>query len=178
MTKNVATRWAVSMILTSAMALGGCAAGTDSNEDDGTKDTQATAQLKFAKCMRANGVDVPDPEPDSGMIKLGPGDETGSVTRDTLEKAQKACAKYLKQMGGPAGGETSQADKTRMLKFAACMRKQGVDMPDPDFSNDKGGVTFELPQNGGAKGDVAGGPGDPAFQTAHEACKKYFGPES
>jgi len=175
MTKSSSTRWLIAMILMSVTALGGCGADKDANRGNSSKDTAASAQLKFAKCMRANGVDVPDPEPDSGMIKLGPGDY-GSVSRETLEKAQKACAKYLKQMGGAAGGELDQADKTRMLKFAACMRKQGVDMPDPDFSNDKGGVTFELPKNSGHKGNVAGGPGDPAFQDAHEACRKYFGP--
>jgi hypothetical protein len=57
--------------------------------------------------------------------------------------------------------------------FAQCMREHGIDMPDPQVSDDgKGGVGFtvEAPA-GGASGPR---PGDEAFKTANEACKKHL----
>ena len=52
-----------------------------------------------------------------------------------------------------------------LLEFAACMRDNGYDMPDPDFSN-----------SGGGPGTGGGGPfgevdrSDPDFIAAEEAC--------
>ena len=57
--------------------------------------------------------------------------------------------------------------------FAQCMREHGIDMPDPQVSNDgKGGVGFtvEAPA-GGANGPR---PGDEAFKTANADCKKHL----
>lgn len=59
-----------------------------------------------------------------------------------------------------------------MLAYVACMRDHGVEMPDPEFTAD-GGVIMRV--SGTADEDdggptVVGGPGDPAFVKAHEAC--------
>ncbi|MCZ6456614.1 MAG: hypothetical protein O6650_05120, partial [Actinobacteria bacterium] len=55
------------------------------------------------------------------------------------------------------------------LEFAVCMRDQGIDMPDPDFSGGFG------PGEGGGRGlfgDID--PQDPAFQEAAEECQGIF----
>jgi hypothetical protein len=57
-----------------------------------------------------------------------------------------------------------------MLAYVECMRDHGVDMPDPEFSAD-GGVTMRA--TGGADDDgpvLSGGPGDPTWQEAQDAC--------
>jgi hypothetical protein len=53
-----------------------------------------------------------------------------------------------------------------MLEYAQCMRDHGVDMPDPEFSDD-GGVRISAgPADGGE-----GGPDDEDFEAADEACQ-------
>src|SRR4028118_1993075 len=49
------------------------------------------ATLHFARCMRANGVDIPDPSGD-GPIKIGPEDgQPSAQDQAKLDKARKAC---------------------------------------------------------------------------------------
>src|SRR5262245_14397427 len=55
------------------------------------------------------------------------------------------------------------------LAFAECMREHGIDMPDPEVS-DEGGGKFSVGFNAGGPG----GDGDPdmeKFQAANEACR-------
>jgi hypothetical protein len=120
------------------------------------------AMLEFARCMRANGVDMPDPSGD-GPIKIGPEDGQEPTDRATLDKARKACEKHLPDVGG-ADDRPDPKMQDRMLKFATCMREHGVDMPDPEFRG--GGGSFPLPDNADSE----------EFKAAQEACKQYFGP--
>ena len=64
--------------------------------------------------------------------------------------------------GGARSGDPEQA----LVDFARCMRKQGVDMPDPQFNRAGGGFTFDIGPNGVD-------PGDPDFREAEQACRKY-----
>jgi len=120
------------------------------------------AMLEFARCMRANGVDIPDPSGD-GPITIGPDDEQQPADQATLDKARKACEKYLPDIGG-AGDRPDPKIQDEMRKFAKCMRDRGVDMPDPEFRG--GGGAFPLPDNAGSE----------EFKAAQEACKQRFGP--
>ncbi len=120
------------------------------------------AMLEFARCMRANGVEIPDPSGD-GPIKIGPDDEEQPADQAALDKARKACEKYLPDIGG-AGDRPDPKMQDQMLKFAKCMRDHGVDMPDPEFRG--GGGSFPLPDNADSE----------EFKAAQEACKQYFGP--
>jgi hypothetical protein len=83
------------------------------------------AQLKFAQCMRENGVNVPDPEPGQpARIEDTSGDKA------KLESATKKCQPILQQGGGlmnPSDPKIQDA----LLKFTRCMREHGVDIPDP-----------------------------------------------
>jgi hypothetical protein len=83
---------------------------------------QAQAQqnaLKFARCMRAHGVDVPDPQPGSGGLQFrtrtgggGSGDTVGGpgVNPDDpkFQAAQKACGSLLGKIvgGGPVTNQS------------------------------------------------------------------------
>lgn len=71
---------------------------------------------------------------------------------------------------GAEGGEVDLEEA--LLAFAACMREEGIDMPDPDFTG--GG-------NGAGLGRGRPFPGiglevfqDPAFQEANEGCQGIF----
>jgi hypothetical protein len=69
--------------------------------------------------------------------------------------------------------KTKQDPEEAFRAFAQCMREHGVDMPDPQVSDEgKGGVGFtvEAPA-GGASGPR---PGDDAFKAANEACKQHL----
>ncbi|MFB7212404.1 hypothetical protein [Streptomyces sp. NPDC056255] len=94
----------------------------------GTKKTDEDQALEHRKCLREQGLDVPEPKPGEdgrGMTIKG-----GGKSKETMEKAFKAC-----QDKAAGGGikEITQAQKDKMLAFARCMRKNGIDMPDPKF---------------------------------------------
>ena len=66
-----------------------------------------------------------------------------------------------------AGGSTDP--KQAALEFAKCMRQHGIDMPDPKFdANGRMSITV----NG--KAGASGGPDDPKFKAAQQACQKFL----
>ncbi|GAA2087030.1 hypothetical protein [Actinomadura alba] len=115
-------------------------------------------RVKFAECMRKNGVDIPDPEPGKPqMLKF---DKNSGVDRATVDKAMKACQQY-NSMANAAPGSDPQAEE-RGRKFAECMRKNGVEkFPDPKPG--QRGV-----QIGPEVGD------DPDFQNAQKQCQEIL----
>ncbi|MEV1168209.1 hypothetical protein [Nonomuraea sp. NPDC049784] len=149
-----------------ALFLAGCGAddggGADVASVTGTG-TQAAASakpsedpyqkmLKFAQCMRENGVQMDDPQPGKGILmKLD-----GSVPKETVDKAQEACKQYA-----PSGERSGQPDPKRgeaLRKLAQCMRDNGVEsFPDPDGGAMR--ITGEV-------GD------DPDFKSAQQKCQK------
>ena len=140
----------------------GCGGKPDHKASDREKFEQAA--LKFAECMRRHGVNVPDPKPGSGglILREGPA-EAGSPALDA--QADKACEKYLKQAPPP---QISAKQESRLrdaaLKHARCMRRHGIDMPDPTFEGDG-----KMTQRIGPGTD----PSNPAVQRAEKACAKY-----
>jgi hypothetical protein len=158
-----------------ALALGACG----SSDDNGGSGSSATSRqdkafegaLKFAKCMREHGIDMPDPQRvGSGGIKQTLNGKPGSQAK--MEAAQKDCQKYMQIGGGKAPSAAEQAKvKDALLAYAKCMRDNGVDMPDPKFSNGGGGATFQLGGAGNQGGRTAGpNPDSPAFKSADKVC--------
>jgi len=96
---------------------------SSSSADDPDKDFLQW-QLKFAECMRGQGQNVSDPEPD------------GSVTMEMPEDAaayEAATATCTEEVGAPpaqTGGAKDNVDED-MLKAAQCLRDAGYDVPDP-----------------------------------------------
>ncbi|SCF94902.1 hypothetical protein [Streptomyces sp. Ncost-T10-10d] len=108
---------------------GGSGSGTKSGGSaSGTKKTNEDQALEHRKCLREQGLDIPEPKPgeDSRGITI----KGGGKSKTEMEKAFKACQD--KAVGGGAK-EITQAQKDKMLAFARCMRKNGIDMPDPKF---------------------------------------------
>jgi len=128
-----------------------------------------SAALAWARCMRENGVDIPDPRPQDdgagGDVGFAPGlgGPMPGGDEEAFTAAKKACAEYAEDMGGPGGDGFSEDDKQRMVDFARCMREQGIDMPDPDFDGSDGEMGVQID------------PDDPNFAAAHKACQKFFG---
>ncbi len=141
-------KWMVAVL---ALLLAAC--GSGGGTSGGSSTTTEAPAVKFAQCMRDNGVDIPDPGPDADKL----GGLTG-VDRNSpaFKPAMEACKQYL-----PGGGDLSKMDEKqleRLREFARCMREQGVDMPDPDPNGGKPDLG-QVDRN------------SPAFRTALEACQ-------
>jgi hypothetical protein len=68
-----------------------------------TPEQQAQAQqnaLKFARCMRDHGINIPDPQTSGGGIKIE-GPNGVNFNDPKFQQAQQACQKYLSIPGGP-----------------------------------------------------------------------------
>ena len=130
--------------------------------------------------MRDEGIDIPDPTVDAdGNIGLGFEAGAAEADFDAIEDAFSACSGHLDGVTlGFTEADVSEFED-RMLEFAQCMRDNGYDMDDPDFSD------FAFPGVDGADDDERGGgfididPTDPDFEPALEACQDIlagFGP--
>jgi hypothetical protein len=161
---------AAALLAVAALGLAACggddeapaSAANSASEDDKTRE----AQVKFAECMRENGVDIPDPKPGEGQrIRVGP---DSGIDPEEFEEASKACEKYREDIRPQLSEEEQQEFKERALEFARCMREHGVDMPDPTFDSN-GGVKIQAGPGRGLDRD------DEDFQAAQEACGDLMG---
>ena len=111
--------------------------------------------VKFAQCLRENGIDVKDPEPGKGIqLKLDP---SSGVSKEDVDKAMEACKQWDPQADGTNNSNPQAEENGR--KFAECMRKNGVEkFPDPK------------PGQRGIMIDKATGE-DPDFPKAQEICQ-------
>jgi hypothetical protein len=125
---------AVPMMLL-VVALGGCS-GDDRNPGPGARGGASAAPddleqgRKFAQCMRAAGVDMPDPGPDgmAGIPALAAGDEAAA---EKMDAAMEKCRELLPDGGEPP--KPSAEDLAKARDYAKCVRENGVPgFPDPD----------------------------------------------
>ena len=113
-------------------------------------DTQ-DALLKYAACMRENGIDMADPtfDADGNPTGGGFGPDSGiDPQSDEFQTAQTACGDLLQgvQFGGRGrNGVDREAIQNSLNDFTACLRDEGLDVDD---------ITFGPP--GGAAGANAG----------------------
>jgi hypothetical protein len=146
----------------------GSSSGSDasSSSDAGTSTSQADveeAQLKFAKCMRDQGLDFPDPKPDAnGNLRFQT--PRGSGDRNKFQAAAQNCSQYLKGIRPQLTPEQQSEFQDAALKYAKCMRAEGIDVPDPTGSGPGGGggAFLKLDRN------------DPKVQAANQKCEKYI----
>ncbi|MEQ4725538.1 hypothetical protein [Nonomuraea sp. B19D2] len=112
-------------------------------------DSQEMA-LKFAQCMRENGVDMPDPD-SSGKMTM-----TFDAPQEKVQAAQEACRQYAPSGRQQVRNDPKMAENLR--KLAQCMRDNGVEAyPDPE------GGMMRITQEAGE---------DPDFKAAEEKCKQ------
>lgn len=148
------------------------AAVTDGQPDE-PEMTDEEAILAFAACMREHGLeDFEDPTIDAdGRLEFGQGGggQGTEVDREALRNARDACQENLEGLAfGPGNIDRSEIED-QLYEFAACMRDNGYDMPDPEFSTEPG--------QGDGGGPFGGSidPEDPSFVSALEACEAAFG---
>jgi hypothetical protein len=133
----------IAVLLGLLLALTACG----SKEQPAAQKDEKGDMVKFAQCMRENGVNMPDPKDDGSggvMIEAMPADgggEGGAPDMEKMNAANEACKKHL-----PNGGELkppSPEQQDKMRKDAKCMRDKGYDWPDPNFD---GGGTADVQQ--------------------------------
>jgi hypothetical protein len=91
------------------------------------------ARVAAASCMRAQGINVPDPGVSQGSI-LTLLKAIASYPPAKVQAAEKACAAQIHQ-AFPQITSLSPAQRELRLKqlgvFASCMRSHGINFPDP-----------------------------------------------
>lgn len=139
------TAVAVTMLVLSACGGKGdddgvASAGGDQNAGNPAEDVQNPPApqdpdeqaLRFAACMRDNGVDMPDPGPGQQGLVEAFQSVSGNYDQATLDTAVAACQSLLPQYeaeGPQHGSEEWQ------LAVAECLREQGLDVSDNLFDD-------------------------------------------
>jgi hypothetical protein len=151
--------------LTTILTLSACGSGSDNNAGTqvtpgggGSTGSAANSDqlVAYAQCLRGQGVDVPDPKPGQN---LGTWLQQSGLDLNKLRGANAACQDKL--LAGVRSRANSSDTQDNLLKFAQCMRKNGVDMPDPK----NGQVDFgNLDRN------------SPKFKAASDECRKALAP--
>lgn len=156
-----------------ALAVGACGSGKDNASGDpkSRQDKAFEGALKFAKCMRDEGIEMPDPKRDanggiSQVMRGRPGSEA------KVQAAQKKCQHFMDVGGGDIQRDPAEEAKHRkaLLDYAKCMRQHGIDMPDPKFEGDKVQLRIGGPGKGGS-GPSGPNPESAAFKAADKACR-------
>lgn len=119
----------------------------DRNETEGdvSRDelTDEEITTRFVECMRDLGFNLPDPELNSDgtvdtiTLRQNIANDPKFVPGSRQPELQK-CLPILQ--GATFARQPSPEDvielQDNLLEFAQCLRDQGIDIPDPDFSND------------------------------------------
>ena len=136
------------------------ATGTGSSGSNNTA-TNLQQAVKFSQCMRANGVSgFPDPSA-SGQLTIDGVVNGSSLNPNTpaFQQALSACKDL--EPPGFMGTERTAQQQEAALKFAQCMRANGV----PDFPD---------PTPEGPIIDVKGANSIPGFQAAKDKCSAIY----
>ena len=106
--------------------------GTGGNSD-GTRTPQREKAVRFAECMRDNGVsEFPDPDASGELTIDGVVNGSSLDTSTASWKEAIAACKDLQPPGFTGDGERSAEEQKAALEFAQCIRDNGVkDFPDP-----------------------------------------------
>lgn len=191
-----ARRWTAAMTVGAALLMGGCggsdtpevasaappgappvvAAASDDGGLAGKLATYIEGQRAWVKCMRKQGLDLPDPnaqgDVESPLLDKGP----------KSQKAAEACKKFYVPL--PEDVATfrrpplTAAQMAASKKFASCMREHGVaDFPDPKPDEKSPPPKEELGYGAGAAymkaQDICGA--DPALREAFDYWGKPAG---
>jgi hypothetical protein len=110
------------------------ACGSSASAANGSDNTAANADkgVKFAECMRTNGIsDFPDPS-GTGSLTLDGVANGSSLNTSTPAFAQALTACKDLEPAGFTGSKRTPQQQAAALTFARCIRANGVsDFPDP-----------------------------------------------
>lgn len=130
-TTTLTTLAAIPLVLAllTACSSGATSPGSDAPTPDAKSSiTDPTEwQLAYAKCMRSEGIDMADPNPDGSMTS------TVTVDQDDYSAASKTCIGKIGEAPTPPGQkkQSKQEMLAQHLAIAKCFREHGVDMEDP-----------------------------------------------
>jgi hypothetical protein len=153
----------VGMVVLLAGLAGCSASGGAAGATTTTSGQQAAAAVwrELVRCARANGMpNLADPQIDSNGRASFP-----SGTPEPPASVRRACQSIYDRLPASARGDEERppADMQALLRYARCMREQGVaDFPDPDAEGN-----FSAPP-----GSSGPGPNSPSFQRALQACRQ------
>jgi hypothetical protein len=189
-----------------AAACGGGGGSSPTNAAAPTTTTAAAASgqqmSQYVQCLKDHGISVPvdangnptfGPRGGSGAdTSTPPASDTPTSTpastfdRNAFQQARQACGTPPGRDGGGNGAPVDpQAAQQAALQLAACLREQGLNVPDPDFST----TTASPPASAtgtsgsGGGGGFRGGGGamgailrnldrnDPTVQAALQQCQ-------
>ena len=144
-------------------ACGGSSSTHTSGAGQGTGQQQRVAALtQFARCARAHGIPVPDPNSQGDI----PGSEQLRQQYQNTPQGQatlKACGSYLRKAVPQLTPANTQQFRHVVLLSARCMRAHGIQVPDPGPD----GLI-----NPGAAASI--NKASPQFQQAQQACAHLF----
>lgn len=112
----------------------------------GAKGLNTDQLVTYAKCLRRHGLNVPDPKAGQQYKDwIASAMNASGGRRIGQTPAGKACQSKVPAQFRDQGSNPQAQDK--MLKFAQCIRSNGVDMPDPRGGKlDFGRVNRNSPQ--------------------------------
>jgi len=121
------------------------AADEDIPSNEGLQNlTDEEIMTRFADCLRSHGFEVPDPELNAdGTINvmrlrqsLG-GNSSWNTRNEEARQAREKCLPILSNVS--FARDRSQEDEIalqdNLLKFSECLREEGLNASDPDFSS-------------------------------------------
>ena len=163
--------WPLAALALIALIGVGCGAN-DSSAGNTTAANQEKA-VKFAQCMRENGVsEFPDPDASGRLTIDGVLNGSSLDPNSPTWKGAIAACKDLQPPGFTGNGERSADQQDAALKFAQCIRENGVnDFPDPapgqplvdtnriPSANTAGGMSILNAAMQKCPAEAAGGPG-------------------
>jgi hypothetical protein len=126
-------RWALAALATTALWGAGCSnAPSETDADGASVATGGKQAVRFAQCMRENGIAAfPDPDA-SGELSID-----GVLNGSSLDSSSPAWKDAIgackdQQPPGFTGQPRSAEEQDAALRFARCVRDNGVeDFPDP-----------------------------------------------
>jgi hypothetical protein len=130
------------------------------------------AMLAFTQCLRDQGIDIGDATVGAdGSLQLPPieftiesdGTEAGEPDFSAFEEMMAPCEELLDGVGGIGSSTDASGFVDALVEYTQCMRDNGVDMPDPDFSG-----------NGGIIDLGARGMDEDGFEAADAICRSVF----
>ena len=130
--RSARARVAVAMVALIVVGCSNVPAGTDASSVGGSPNPPQGQGVKFAQCMRDNGVSqFPDPDASGAFtietVANGTSIDTNSPA---FQRAITACRNL--EPAGFAGATRTPEQQQEALKFAQCIRDNGVtDFPDP-----------------------------------------------
>ena len=139
-----------------ALGLAACGGSGDPAASAADADAKAeAARIRLQQCLRENGLDVPDNPGRATRIR---------IDQDKARAAMQKCRKYQEAAFGTITPAQRQEFRDAFVKFAACMRKHGVEVPEPGSAPS----VRVAPRDGGGRRLDGGSPKE---QAAMKACQ-------